>query len=61
VLHWLSQDEQSLEDEQIVTWHSTLGADSPLRELPKLTELVQWLQQEGEQEDSEEEGGSSAK
>nr|CAD2174492.1 unnamed protein product [Meloidogyne enterolobii] len=46
ILHWLNQEKEFLEDEQIILWYSSLNEESPLRLLPKLGELVEWLKEE---------------
>uniref|UniRef100_A0A915P822 Uncharacterized protein n=2 Tax=Meloidogyne TaxID=189290 RepID=A0A915P822_9BILA len=40
ILHWLNQEKEFLEDEQIILWYSSLNEESPLLLLPKLGELV---------------------
>ncbi|KAL7079956.1 hypothetical protein ACQ4LE_000842 [Meloidogyne hapla] len=48
ILHWLNQDKEFIEDEQIILWYSSLSEESPLRSLPKLEELIEWLKEEEE-------------
>uniref|UniRef100_A0A914NV30 W2 domain-containing protein n=1 Tax=Meloidogyne incognita TaxID=6306 RepID=A0A914NV30_MELIC len=53
ILHWLNQEKEFLEDEQIILWYSSLNEESPLLLLPKLGELVEWLKEEEEEGEEE--------
>jgi hypothetical protein len=55
LLHWLNQEKEFIDDEQIVEWYSSLQKDSPLCAIPKLAEFIQWLKEAEEEEDDENE------
>lgn len=55
MLHWLNQEKEFIDDEQIVEWYSSLQKDSPLCAIPKLAEFIQWLKEAEEEEDDENE------
>ena len=49
ILHWLNQEEEFIDEAQILAWHKALNADSPLKEIPKLTEFIPWLAEADEE------------
>ncbi|KAF7636992.1 W2 domain-containing protein [Meloidogyne graminicola] len=53
ILHFINQEKEFIEDEQIILWYSSLTENSTLRSIPKLKELIEWLGKEEEEEDDD--------